>query len=337
MGFHLNTEKIAMTLKIGVLMDAIETIKPYKDTTFAMMLAALARGHQLFYFQTSDLSVQAGKAYARAATVSVKDVAKGEEKRQDYYTLGEAKQTALADFDVILMRKDPPFDMEYIYATYVLDLAEEAGVLVANPPKALRNVNEKFSTTRFPKLTPKTLVTRDIAAIRAFVAEEKHCVIKPLDGMGGAGIFRLNAEDKNMNAILEALGSGKHTLMVQRYLEAVTEGDKRILLIDGEPSEHGLARIPQGNEFRANLAAGGVGVVQPLTAREREICAAVKPFVKAQGLLFVGLDVIDGHLTEINVTSPTCVREIEAATDERLADKFIQVLEKRVQAMEKEK
>lgn len=241
-----------MRLKIGILMDAIEHIKPYKDTSFAMMLAAQARGHDIYYFQHQDIWFEEGEVWGRVSRLTLRD------SISDYYRVEEVLTLRLDNLDVILMRKDPPFDLEYIYATYLLEQLELKGVVVANPPNALRTVNEKFAIANFPNLTPKTLITRDIQKINEFVQQYKKAVVKPLDGMGGSGIFQLSVQDKNCNAILETLGNGQYTLMVQAYLENVTAGDKRILLIDGEPSQHGLARIPQGNEFRANLAAGGV-------------------------------------------------------------------------------
>lgn len=304
-------------------MDAIEAIKPYKDSTFAMMLAAQARGHQLYYFQQDNLHVVEGVAYVTAQTVSVTDT------HVDYYHVGEKQTFALAELNAVLMRKDPPFDMEYVYSTYILEMAEKLGTLIVNPPNALRAVNEKFFISYFPQLTPKTLVSRDMDKIRAFIESEGRAVVKPMDGMGGTGIFKVSRDDANTNAILEALGNGSETIMAQAYLEKVTDGDKRILLVDGEPAKYGLARIPQGKEFRANLAAGGRGEVQALTEREFELCEQIKPIIQELGLLFVGLDVIGGYVTEINVTSPTCIREIEAETDERIADKLIAVIEQR--------
>lgn len=311
------------TLSIGVLMDAIDTIKPYKDSTFAMMLAAQARSHQLFYFQQNDLFVVEGVAYVTAQRITVAD------KASNYYALAEKQTFPLADLEAVLMRKDPPFDMEYVYSTYILEMAEKQGTLIVNPPNALRAVNEKFYINYFPELTPKTLVSRDMDKIREFIEAEGRAVVKPMDGMGGAGIFKVSREDANTNAILEALGNGKETVMVQAYLDKVTEGDKRILLVDGEPAQYGLARIPQGKEFRANLATGGRGEVQALTSRELTLCEMIKPTIQRLGLLFVGLDVIGGYLTEINVTSPTCIREIEAETNERIADRLIAVVEQR--------
>ncbi len=305
-------------------MDAIETIKPYKDSTFAMMLSAQARGHSIYYFQQQDVFVEAGVAYVSAQRVHVKD------NSPDYYQLDEVKTSELAQFDAILMRKDPPFDMEYIYTTYLLEMAEQQGTLVVNPPQALRAVNEKFSISHFPDLTPKTLISRDISRIRAFIEAEGRVVVKPMDGMGGMGIFKVSRDDANTSAILESLGNGSQTLMVQAYLDKVTAGDKRILLVDGQAPEYGLARIPQGQDFRANLAAGGRGEVQALSARERQICERVQPWVQKMGLLFVGLDVIDGHVTEINVTSPTCIREIEQATGEDIAERLIVAIESRL-------
>ena len=313
-----------MQLSIGILMDDITTLKTWKDSTFAMMLAAQARGHRIFYFQQGDLFVEEGEAQVTAQQVTVTD------QRKDYATLGEKETFPLSDFDAILMRKDPPFDMEYIYSTYILEMAERKGTLVVNPPESLRRVNEKFFISYFPELTPKTLITRNMSRIRAFIDAERQAVIKPMDGMGGTGIFKMEKGGSNTGAILESLGNGNRTLMVQGFLPNVTQGDKRILLVDGEAPTHGLARIPQGGEFRANLAAGGKGVTQALTQREKEICAKVKPLIQQLGLMLVGLDVIDGHITEINVTSPTCMREIAADSGEDIADRLIEAVERKV-------
>lgn len=304
-------------------MDAIDTIKAYKDSTFAMMLSAQARGHALYYFQQQDLFVEEGTPYVNMQSICVKD------NSADYYQLGEVKTEKLAQFDVILMRKDPPFDMEYIYTTYLLEMASQQGTLVVNPPQALRAVNEKFSISYFPDITPKTLISRDMGRIRAFIEAEGRAVVKPMDGMGGMGIFKVSRDDANTNAILESLGNGAQTLMVQVYLDKVTAGDKRILLVDGQPPKYGLARIPQGQDFRANLAAGGRGEVQALSPRERQLCERVRPWIQTMDLLFVGLDVIDGHITEINVTSPTCIREIQQATGEDIAERLMLAIESR--------
>jgi glutathione synthase len=315
-----------MQLSIGILMDDITTLKTWKDSTFAMMLAAQARGHRIYYFQQGDLFVEEGEAQVTAQQVTVID------QKKDYATLGEKETFPLSDFNTILMRKDPPFDMEYIYSTYILEMAERKGTLVVNPPESLRRVNEKFFISYFPELTPKTLITRDMSRIRAFIDAEERAVVKPMDGMGGMGIFKMEKGGSNTGAILESLGNGSRTLMVQGFLPKVTQGDKRILLVDGEAPAHGLARIPQGDEFRANLAAGGKGVTQPLTQREKEICAKVKPMIQQLGLLLVGLDVIDGHITEINVTSPTCMREIAADSGEDIAARLIEAVERKVAA-----
>ncbi|MPV85603.1 glutathione synthase [Cardiobacteriales bacterium ML27] len=307
-------------------MDAVEEIKPYKDSTFAMMLAAQARGHALYYFQQQDLWAEDGIAMTACQAITVSDTA------GHYFALDDAISCPLHAFDAILMRKDPPFDMEYIYSTYFLDMAVAQGTLVVNPPNALRQVNEKFFITDFPELAPPTLISQDIGRIKAFISAHKQAVLKPLDGMGGKGIFKMTQGEPNTNAILEALGNGQQTLMIQAFLPEVCAGDKRILLVDGEPAAHGLARIPSDADFRANLAVGGRGEVQPLSARERAICEAIKPRLQALGLLFVGLDVIGGYVTEINVTSPTCIREIEAATGEQIADRLIAKIESMVLA-----
>ncbi len=312
-----------MSLSFGILMDPIESIKPYKDSTFAIMLAAQARGHRLHYFQQKDISVAAGRAQVTARQIEVTDT------EENYFRLQAEKTSPLDTFDVILMRKDPPFDMEYIYTTYMLELAEMRGTLVVNPPAALRQVNEKFFISHFPDLAPTTLITRDMERIREFVRNEGQAVVKPLDGMGGTGIFLLSRNDQNTNAILESLGGGKNSLMVQSYLDGITRGDKRILLVAGEAPQYGLARIPQQGEFRANLAAGGKGVVEPLNTREKTLCAAIRPQLEQLGLLFVGLDVIDGYITEINITSPTCIREIAQATGEDIAIRLILAIERK--------
>ncbi len=318
-----------MPLSFGILMDPIESIKPYKDSTFAMMLAAQARGHHLYYFQQGDIFVTAGRAQVTARRIEVMD------REKEYFCLQSEKTTPLDTFDVILMRKDPPFDMEYIYTTYMLEMAEMRGTLVVNPPAALRQVNEKFFISHFPDLAPTTLITRDMERIREFVRSEGEAVVKPLDGMGGTGIFLLSRNDRNTNAILESLGGGRNSLMVQSYLDGITRGDKRILLVAGEAPQYGLARIPRQGEFRANLATGGKGVVEPLNTREEALCAAIRPQLERLGLLFVGLDVIDGYITEINVTSPTCIREIAQTTGEDIAARLILAIEEKRETAEK--
>ena len=296
-----------MTLKLGVVMDPIATITIKKDTTFAMLLAAQALGWELHYFEQADLYAHGHEAFGRTRRLSVQDNPKG------WFTFHGARELPLAELDVILMRKDPPFDMEYIYTTYLLELAEKAGTLVVNQPRSLRNANEKFFALNFPHCCPPTLVSREPARLKGFLAQHADVVVKPLDGMGGASVFRLRQDDPNLNVILETLTAhGRRLTMAQRYIPEVTAGDKRILLIDGEPVPYALARIPQAGETRANLAAGGRGEGVPLSERDRWICAQVAPTLRAMGLLFVGLDVIGDYLTEINVTSPTCARELDA-------------------------
>ncbi len=296
-----------MTIKVGVVMDPIATITIKKDTTFAMLLAAQSRGWELYYLEQADLYARGNEAFGRTRLLSVKDA-----KHNWFAFLGE-RELPLAALDVILMRKDPPFDMEYIYTTYLLELAERAGTLVVNKPSSLRDANEKFFALHFPQCCPPTLVSREPARLKAFLGEHADIVVKPLDGMGGASVFRLRRNDPNINVILETLTAhGRRLTMAQRYIPEVTAGDKRILLIDGEPVPYALARIPQAGETRANLAAGGRGEGVPLNERDRWICAEVAPRLREMGLLFVGLDVIGDYLTEINITSPTCARELDA-------------------------
>ncbi|MBK8510362.1 MAG: glutathione synthase [Candidatus Competibacter sp.] len=296
-----------MTVKLGVVMDPIATISVKKDTTLAMLLAAQARGWDLHYFEQADLYARGNQAFGRSRALTVKN------DKQAWFAFHGERELALAELDVLLMRKDPPFDMEYIYTTYLLELAEAAGVLVVNKPASLRDANEKFFALHFPQCCPPTLVARDPARLKTFLNEHHDIVVKPLDGMGGASVFRLRQNDPNLNVILETLtGHGRRSTMAQRYIPEVTAGDKRILLIDGEPVPYALARIPQAGETRANLAAGGRGEGVALGERDRWICAQVAPRLREMGLLFVGLDVIGEYLTEINVTSPTCARELDA-------------------------
>ncbi len=296
-----------MNKRLGVVMDPIATITIKKDTTFAILLAAQARGWSIRYFEQSDLYLRDGRACGRARALTVRD------DRQDWYSLGEPQDEPLAGLDVLLMRKDPPFDLEYIYTTYLLERAEAEGVRVVNRPQSLRDANEKLFTAWFPQCCPPTLATRDMARLRGFVAEHGDAILKPLDGMGGAGIFRVRAGDANLNFIVETLTErGRRTALAQRFIPEISAGDKRILMIDGEPVPYALARIPAEGETRGNLAAGGRGVGQPLSERDRWICAQVGPELRRRGLVFVGLDVIGDWLTEINVTSPTCARELDA-------------------------
>ncbi|MDU9396613.1 glutathione synthase [Pseudomonas sp. zfem003] len=316
-----------MSVRLGIVMDPIAQINFKKDSSLAMLLAAQARGWSLFYMEQQDLYQAAGVARARMKPLEVKADPAG------WYVLGDEQDTPLADLDVILMRKDPPFDNEFIYSTYLLEQAERAGVLVVNRPQSLRDCNEKFFATLFPHLTPTTLVSRRPDILREFAKEQRDIILKPLDGMGGSMIFRHREGDPNLSVILETLTRhGAEQIMAQRYLSAIVDGDKRILMIDGEPVPYCLARIPAAGETRGNLAAGGRGEARPLTERDREIAATVGPVLREKGLLFVGLDVIGDHLTEINVTSPTCIREIDAAYDTRIGERLMDVIATRLEA-----
>ena len=310
------------TLDIGVVMDPIHSIKPAKDSTFAMLLAMARRGHRAHYMEISDLWVTDGVPHARSRAVTVRDQA------TDFHDLSDTVEGPMARFDIVLMRKDPPFDLEYVYATYTLELAAQAGVHVVNRPASLRDVNEKAFTAHFPQCCPATLISRDRARIRAFLEQQGSIVVKPMDGMGGASVFRVDQGDPNVSVILETMTRfDRRTVIAQRFLPEYRQGDKRILLIHGEPVDHALARIPAEGESRANLAAGGRGVAVPLTERDRWICAELAPELRARGLDFVGLDVIGAYLTEINVTSPTGIRELDAACGLDIADRFIGYLE----------
>lgn len=311
-----------MSLNIAVVMDPIEHIKIKKDSSIAMLWAAAARGHKLWYLEQGDLFVRDGEAFGDMAELTVF------ENYDKWFKRGEKQARPLKDVDVILMRKDPPFDMNFVYSTYILEKAEQAGVLVVNKPQSLRDCNEKFFATHFPQCMVPTLITADMKKLRAFVQEQGDAIVKPLDGMGGAGIFRLSAGGPNIGATLESLTlNGSVPIMAQRYIPEISNGDKRILMINGEPVPYGLSRIPQGDEIRGNLAAGGRGEARELTDRERWIAAQVGPELKKRGLIFVGLDVIGDYLTEVNVTSPTCIREIDAAFNYGIADKLIAAIE----------
>jgi glutathione synthase len=293
-------------ISLGIVMDPIDTINIKKDSTFAMMLEAQARGYDLFYMLQSDLFAKDGMVFANISPVKVMD------NPEKWFELGEGKVIPLHELSCVFMRKDPPFDMEYIYSTYLLELAEKRGCLVVNKPASVRSANEKLFTAWFPECSPKTLVTRDMERIKRFQEELKNIVVKPLDGMGGAMIFQIREGDTNKNVILEAITkNGTQTIMAQEFLPDFVKGDKRILLINGKPFPHGLARIPAEGEGRGNLAAGASSQGVDLTEREIEICNIVGPTLKEMGLMFVGLDVIGDYLTEINVTSPTCIRELD--------------------------
>jgi len=312
-------------INLGVVMDPIGSIHPKKDSTLAMLLEAQRRGWHIRYMEQGDLHLRDGRPYAQMRELSVRD------DPEDWFTLGAGEIADLDGLDVILMRKDPPFDMEYIYTTYLLELAEAQGVLVVNRPAALRNTNEKLATAWFPQCTAPSLVSRDAAQIRAFLQEHGDVIVKPLSAMGGESVFRVRRDDPNVNVIVEVMTQyGRRHTMSQRYLPQISEGDKRILLIDGEPIPHALARIAAPGETRANLAVGGRGVGVPLNERDRWICDQVAPTLRDQGLLFVGLDVIGDYLTEINVTSPTCIRELDALFGLNIAANLMDSIEKRL-------
>ena len=312
-----------MAIKLGIISDPISGFNIKKDTGFAMMLEAEKRGYELYYMEMDDLFLRQGEAFAHAARAHVFDNA------EKWYDLAPQQDIALGDLDIILMRKDPPFDTEYIYATYILERAELAGALVVNKPQSLRDANEKLYTAWFSEFTPDTLVTRSAKQIRAFLAEHGDIIMKPLDGMGGASIFRVKEDDANIGVIIETLTEhGKRYAMIQNYIPAIKDGDKRVLVVDGEVVPYCLARIPQKGETRGNLAAGGRGEVRPLTDDERRIAETLAPSLKAKGLLFVGLDIIGDKLTEVNVTAPTCVKEIEAESNFSVTALFFDALER---------
>ncbi|KAA0444242.1 MAG: glutathione synthase [Candidatus Thioglobus sp.] len=294
-------------MKIAVLMDDIGSINPIKDSSLAMMLEASRRGHSIYTFNSEDLFAQQGEAFAFAARTMVFD------DDRHWFEKDAFVAMALTDFAVILMRKDPPFDMNYIYATYFLQLAQEQGVLVVNNPQALRDANEKLFVLNFPQCMPKTLVSANGRQIEDFINQQKTAVVKPLDGMGGNDIFKFAAGDEQLDLVLQRLtNGGKTAIMVQEFLPQIAQGDKRILLIDGKPIDYALARIPKRGSFKGNLAAGATGIGQPLSPRDYWLCQQIAPTLRAKGLLFVGLDVIGDYITEINVTSPTCLRELDA-------------------------
>lgn len=313
-----------MSLSVAVLMDPIRAIKIAKDTTFAMLLEASRRGHALLYMEQGDLALRDGEAWARLRPLTVKEDPSG------WYTLGEPQWRPLADVDIVLARKDPPVDSQFVYDTMVLERAQRAGCKVVNDPRSLRDCNEKLFALDFPQCIVPTLVSRDRGELKAFVAEHGQAVLKPLDGMGGRGIFKVAAGDSNLNSMLETLlDGGKHFTIAQKFIPEITSGDKRILLIDGEPVPYALARIPQGDEFRGNLAAGGRGDGIPLSDRDRWIAAQIAPELVRRGLRFVGLDVIGDYLTEINVTSPTGVRELDARFGINIAGLMFDAIEAR--------
>jgi len=316
-------------MKIAFLADPLASFKTYKDSTYAMMAEAAKRGHDVYAFEQKDMALDGGAVYAHASRIELTAV--GADHAHDWYRADAPQETNLTAFDAIIQRKDPPFDMEYIYGTYLLELAEMQGARVFNKPSAIRNNNEKMSIAQFSQFTAPTLVTSNEARIRAFQAKHGDVILKPLDGMGGAGVFRVTPDGMNLGAIIETLtDNGRRTIMAQRYIPDIVKGDKRILIIAGKPVPYSLARIPQAGEVRGNLAAGGTGVAQPLTARDLEIAEALGPVLAARGLLLVGLDVIGDYLTEINVTSPTCFQEITEQAGFPVAAMFIDAVEQAV-------
>ena len=314
-----------MAIKLGIISDPISGFNIKKDTGFAMMLSAQQRGYELYYMEMDDLFLYQGQARATASKATVFD------NEDNWYALEEKQDIALSDLDVVLMRKDPPFDTEYIYATYILERAESAGTLVVNKPQSLRDANEKLFTAWFSEHTPDTLVTRSQAQIRDFLTKHGDIILKPLDGMGGASIFRVKQDDPNIGVICETLTEhGSRFAMAQQYIPEIKQGDKRVLVVNGEVIPYCLARIPQGGETRGNLAAGGRGEARPISEDDLKVAHAVAPTLKEKGLIFVGLDIIGNKLTEINVTAPTCVKEIEAAFDISIMDKLYEAIEEKL-------
>jgi glutathione synthase len=310
---------------LGVVMDPIASINFEKDTTLALLLAAQKHGYEIFYMEQADLYLDNSEPYAKMGRLKVYD------HPEKWFDLEKSSPQHLSQLDVILMRKDPPFDSEFIYSTYILEAAQRLGTLIVNRPQSLRDCNEKVFATHFPQCTPPLIVSRDQALLSAFLEDHEEVVYKPLDGMGGTSIFRVKRGDQNLNVILETLtADGKNTIMAQKYLPEITSGDKRILVVDGVVIPYCLARIPPKGEFRGNLAVGGTGLVKPLSERDLWIADQVSPVLKEKGLIFVGLDVIGDYLTEINVTSPTCVREIDKLHNTAIGETLMEAIEVRL-------
>lgn len=319
-------------MKILFIADPLDSFKIYKDSTFAMMAEAARRGHTLYACETRELAYEAGVVDAYASNFEI-TAAHDDKAAPTWYRVNAKARIALEDFDAVLMRKDPPFDMEYVTASWLLSLAEAAGARVFNKPQAIRDHSEKLAIGEFAQFVTPTLVTRDAQRLREFQARHGDVILKPLDGMGGAGIFRVREDAMNLGSIIETLGeNGARSVMAQRYIPEIREGDKRILLIGGKVVPYALARVPQGTEIRGNLAAGGIGRAQPLSERDRLIGETLAPVLAARGLLLVGLDVIGDSLTEVNVTSPTCFREIMTQTGCDVAALFVDALEAAVAA-----
>jgi glutathione synthase len=314
-----------MKISIGMVMDPIESIKPYKDSSFAMLLAAQARGWQLFYLQQKDLFLKDDQCYAHIQTIKVTD------STTNWFSLGKEQTIPLDQLNAIFMRKDPPFDMEYIYTTYLLELAERRGTLIVNKPQSLRDANEKLFTTQFTPCCTPMLVSRQDRDLRAFIELHDDVILKPLDGMGGASIFRLRKGDPNISVIIETLTNhGQSCTMAQRFIPEIKEGDKRILMVNGEAIPYALARIPAKGETRGNLAAGGRGEGIPLSERDHWIAKQVGPKLREMGIIFAGLDVIGDYLTEINITSPTCIRELDGLFNLNIADQLMSAVEQQI-------
>ncbi|TDJ38760.1 MAG: glutathione synthase [Gammaproteobacteria bacterium] len=309
-------------LQIGIVMDPIDSITPQKDSSLAMLLEAQRRAADIHYFEQSDLRIIGGKAIGRSRRLQVRD------DNESWFEFGDASDIELGDLDAILMRKDPPFDMEYVYTTYILERAQEVGALIVNRPQALRDINEKVYTAWFPECTPLTLITRSMDDMRAFLAEHGRIVVKPLDGMGGKSIFVIKKGDNNANVIFETLTDyGQRFAMAQLYIPEIKLGDKRILLINGEPVPYSLARIPAAGENRGNLVLGAVGKGQKLSKRDFEICEQVGPVLRDHGVIFAGIDVIGDYMTEVNVTSPTGIRELDTQFSLNIAGLMFDAIE----------
>lgn len=307
---------------LAVLMDDISSIKPIKDSSFAMMLEAQKRGWEIFTFDTPDMFYEDGIVLANARKTLVRD------SEQDWYECEDIKALPLNSIDIVFMRKDPPFDMDYIYATYLLEQAENSGTLVVNKPSSLRDANEKLFALNFPECIPETLVSSNIKKLSEFISKIKTAVVKPLDGMGGTDIFKLTKGDKNIEEVLlKITNQGSRFIMAQEFLPEIKNGDKRILLINGKPVDYALARIPAAGSFKGNLAAGAKGVGQPLSARDRHLCSQIAPMLIEKELMFVGLDVIGDYITEINVTSPTCIRELDSQFDLNISSMLLDEIE----------
>jgi len=316
-----------MILNVGIVMDPIENIKPHKDSSFAMLLEAQRRGHNLIYMQPEDLFLKNGQAWAMTSELKVWD----RNRDEQFYGFGGSHERPLNELDIILIRQDPPFNTDYLYSTHILEQAEAEGVLVVNKPQSLRDANEKLFASWFPECIPPTLVSANMEQLKTFIQEHRDTILKPLDAMGGSSIFRVKHDDPNISVILESMTEfGQHHIMAQTFIPEIKAGDKRVLIINGEPIDYTLARIPAEGETRGNIAAGGTGVGMPITERERWLCQQIAPRLKEKGLYFVGLDVIGDYITEINVTSPTCIRELDAQFDLNIAGTLFDCLESQI-------